>query len=448
MRRNPSSRLDPRLPVAELAELAGIDELPVDLACRVAGAADLRLDAGPGQPGDRGDDLEHAVGALAAGVERLPADRVAVEPVGDRQVGGGGVLDVEQVPYRRAVGAEHRRAAFDRRADRLRDQAREVEIAAAVDVGEAGHRHRQSVARPVGAGDQVGGRLRRLVRRGRPQREVLRVGELLVGAVGLVGGGEDDPLDPVLRGMPPASSRCRGRWCRRPRRGRPARCRRSSPRPDGRPCRRRGRPASGRADRRRPASRSPRRRRPRCRSGRASTAGRGASAGRSETTSTPRSSRALQSQAPTNPRPPVTSATLTPSADRRRVPDPPRRRPPVPEVVEQDRVLVGVHAVPEALDGGTRAARRRRRAARAAPRSRTESSPSSASALGSRKRNPALTHCSIRGFSTKPLISSSGPIIATPHCERGRTTVTVAAAPWERWKSSASPRSMSATPSA
>ena len=186
-----------RAPAAALSQPGGIDVLLVDLALGVARSADLGLHPGPGQPGDRLDDLEHAVRPLAAGVEGGAADVIAVERVGDREVGPGGVLDVEQVADRRAVGAQHRRAALDGGADRFGNQTGEVEVAAAVDVGEAGHRHRQAVRRPVGARDQFSGGLGRLVRRRRLQRELLAVGKLVVRAVGLVGGGEDDPLDPL-----------------------------------------------------------------------------------------------------------------------------------------------------------------------------------------------------------------------------------------------------------
>src|SRR5215213_4782662 len=84
-----------------------------------------------------------------------------------------------------------------------------------------------------------------------------------------------------------------------------------------------------------------------------------------ETTVSPRSRSAFASQPPTKPRAPVTRQALTAAASpatglgfalsrfasRRRhrlaVPDSPRRLSGGPEIVERDRVLVGVHAIPE-----------------------------------------------------------------------------------------------------
>ena len=73
----------------------------------------------------------------------------------------------------------------------------------------------QPVGVPVAEGDHVGRRLARLVGRRRPQRVVLAVGQLLVGPVGLVRGGDHDRRDARLRGRPRAGSRCRARWSRR-----------------------------------------------------------------------------------------------------------------------------------------------------------------------------------------------------------------------------------------
>ncbi len=105
---------------------------------------------------------------------------------------------MEEVALGAAVGADHRRAAVEHGDRRLRDQPREVEVAAAVDVGEAGDGQRHAVGVGVAAGDDVGRGLAGVVGIGGAQREVLAVGQLRAGAVGLVGGGEDDPLHPVL----------------------------------------------------------------------------------------------------------------------------------------------------------------------------------------------------------------------------------------------------------
>ncbi len=55
------------------------------------------LDAGSREADDGLDDLEDAVGPLAAGVEGLASHRGIAEAVGDREVGGDRVLDEEEV---------------------------------------------------------------------------------------------------------------------------------------------------------------------------------------------------------------------------------------------------------------------------------------------------------------------------------------------------------------
>ena len=158
--------------------------------------------------------------------------------------------------------------------------------------------------------------------------------------------------------------------------------------------------------------------------------------GRSSTrTSSPRSSSARARCEPTKPWPPVTSARLTRSPPSRAQVRP-RRLARGPEVVEDDRVLVGVHAVPEALVpvgvqlavGGEPLAAARARAR--CPRRGRRAPP------GSKQRKPPLIQCSLRGFSTNPSTRPSSSSSATPHCRCGRTTVTVARPPWPRWKPS------------
>ena len=216
-------QVDRRLPAEAVADLRRVDVLTVDLPVRVAGAADVGLDPRVREAGDRRHDVADPVRAAASRVEGLAPDLGPVEVVGERQVGAGGVLDVEEVALGRAVRAQHRPPALDRRADGLRDQAGEVEVAAAVDVREPRDGDREPVAVPVAARDQVGRRLRRLVGRGRLEREVLPVGQLVVRAVGLVGGGDDHPSTRRSRGTPGAESTFRARSTRSPGRATPAR---------------------------------------------------------------------------------------------------------------------------------------------------------------------------------------------------------------------------------
>ena len=89
-------------------------------------------------------------------------------------------------------------------------------------------------------------------------------------------------------------------------------------------------------------------------------------------------------------------------ASARSVPQLPRRPARGPQIVEEDRVLVGVHAVPEALVPERAQLRRSAPAAASGSRSSTESPRSSSSTDGSKQKKPPLTQCSLRGFSTKP----------------------------------------------
>ena len=86
------------------------------------------------------------------------------------------------------------RCAAQHRADRARNDAVPVQVAAAVEVAAARHDHRQAVGVRVGLGDQVGAALAHVVGVPPLQRGVLVVGQFLLVAVGLVRGGHDDLL--------------------------------------------------------------------------------------------------------------------------------------------------------------------------------------------------------------------------------------------------------------
>ena len=119
-----------------------------------------------GEPADQLDHVEHPVRLAAAGVERLAESFAPPERGRDRQVRRDRILDVEEVALRRAVGADHRRAAGERGRHRLGHQPRGVGVAAAVQVREPRDRDRELPRVPVGAGEQVGRRPSRR-RRGR-----------------------------------------------------------------------------------------------------------------------------------------------------------------------------------------------------------------------------------------------------------------------------------------
>src|SRR2546421_867766 len=91
----------PRLPSGQLPQPRRVNVLTVDLAARGPGAADVGLHLGPRNPADELDHLADGVRAPPAAVERLAAALPPVQRLGDGQVRGAGVLDVEEVPLRR-----------------------------------------------------------------------------------------------------------------------------------------------------------------------------------------------------------------------------------------------------------------------------------------------------------------------------------------------------------
>src|SRR5690349_9761876 len=62
---------DLRCPTGELAQLGGVDPLPVDLTVRGPRALDVRSQRSAGQPADEVDHVGHPMRAPAAGVEGL-----------------------------------------------------------------------------------------------------------------------------------------------------------------------------------------------------------------------------------------------------------------------------------------------------------------------------------------------------------------------------------------
>src|ERR1017187_3031938 len=86
-----------RRPAGEGAQLARVDPLAVDLTRRRALSADLGLDAAAGQPADERHHVANPVGLTAAGVEGLSPAVTAQQRPPDGQIGGCGVLYVEEV---------------------------------------------------------------------------------------------------------------------------------------------------------------------------------------------------------------------------------------------------------------------------------------------------------------------------------------------------------------
>ena len=91
-------------------------------------------------------DLGTEWGRSPPGIERLARRRfsVAVDRALDREVGRDGIVDEEEVALRAAVGADLRPAPLERRRSTASGISREpLQVAAAVDVGEATDRDRK-----------------------------------------------------------------------------------------------------------------------------------------------------------------------------------------------------------------------------------------------------------------------------------------------------------------
>ena len=137
-----------------------------------------------------------------------------------------------------------------------------------------------------------------------------------------------------------------------------------------------------------------------------------------------------------DPRPGATVQARSPAPSRRPAPPgrPERLRPPGrptrgPQLVQGDGVLVGVHAVPEALVTVGPQLSVARRGPPAAPARARCRAPIRSSAAAEKQKKPPLIQCSERGFSRNPVTRSPVAISVTPNCSSGRTTVMLAIAP-------------------
>ena len=175
--RSPSSSSSRARQPVSCAKLCAVKPLPVDLRVRHAGATDLRRRRSlPARPADQRHHVADPVRRPEPALNASPrAPGVAEDRVADRQVRGDGVVDVQEITLGRAVGAQHRRASVQRRADRLRDQPGAVQVPSPVHVREPRDRDRQPERMPVGAGDQVGRGLRDVIRVERRERRILGV---------------------------------------------------------------------------------------------------------------------------------------------------------------------------------------------------------------------------------------------------------------------------------
>src|SRR5437867_484797 len=89
----PLLEIDESLPAHQVADLRRIHVLAVDLTSWAAGPPNVRRQRRARQARDELHDLAHWMGATRARVEGLAANLLAVQSVGDRNVGAGSVLD-------------------------------------------------------------------------------------------------------------------------------------------------------------------------------------------------------------------------------------------------------------------------------------------------------------------------------------------------------------------
>ena len=177
LRRRPSSRREQRAPNRGRRGLSRRSGTGARISCeaslRITGSRSLTM-----SPRIFCTSSTHGHLLLVREVEGLAAPLwVAGEPLRERHVRRGSVLDVEVIAHERAVRTDHRLVAAEHGADRPGHDPVPVQIAAAVEVPAACDRDRQVVRRRVRRRDEVGARLADVVRVPALQRRVLGVGQ-------------------------------------------------------------------------------------------------------------------------------------------------------------------------------------------------------------------------------------------------------------------------------
>src|SRR5215813_2884410 len=145
------------------------------------------------QPDDAFDQIEDGRRLSRAEIERFAYHLVNL--FRQQQVTARHVVNVDEFADGRAVAADDRRFVAQRRDDRARNDARQVNIAGAVNVRETRNYHGRPVGVSVGPRDDVRTGLRGVVREQSQQRAIFVVRQLIVRAVGFVARGDDHALD-------------------------------------------------------------------------------------------------------------------------------------------------------------------------------------------------------------------------------------------------------------
>ena len=130
---------DSRLPSEDLFGLRGIEPLAVDLAVTRPRSPDVRADPLLPRKGDNLlHEIEHLHRPVVSPVKDTSRHAVAGEASADLDVKVHHVVDVDEIPLRRPVASNDGIASLQ---DSNRTDARVVQVAAAVNVGETRHGH-------------------------------------------------------------------------------------------------------------------------------------------------------------------------------------------------------------------------------------------------------------------------------------------------------------------
>jgi hypothetical protein len=135
--------------------------------------------------------LDHAEGRQ----EHRPAAPAVLEQVAGGEMFRDGVIDSEEVALGRAAGVDDGVCWLDSDQDCVRHRSRRIKIPTAAHVRDACHCHRLAERVPVGNASRSGRDFGDVVRMPRLERGAGAVRRVVMGAVNLVGSGDEVALD-------------------------------------------------------------------------------------------------------------------------------------------------------------------------------------------------------------------------------------------------------------
>ncbi len=132
--------------------------------------------------------LQHGQRFIESKVIGLPAMRVGifVQRFGESEIGVDGIFHVKIVALHRAIGAHDGRLVEQRRAHCPRHDSIPIKIAAAIHIGATSHGGIHAIRMGKGAHDQIGARLRNIIRMFALQRRIFGVWQNFMRAIGFV----------------------------------------------------------------------------------------------------------------------------------------------------------------------------------------------------------------------------------------------------------------------